>query len=355
MTLIALIGSLAYFYNSIQSQLNINSLELKNAEEFNKDSGSNNASPIWEGYKGEFTMLLIGSDERDGTTSDSASGKLSDVLLLIHVVEDQSRASIVSIPRDLMVEFPKCNGTQPALRQINSALSIGGVDCVVKVVESMSGLKIPHAILVNFSSVVNITNIIGGVPICMPEALYQHGTKNVIAPEGDSILKGENALSFLRERKTVRDGGDLGRMANQQIFMKNMLTKLTKDGTLRNPVTMFDLASQIVKEVRVSSTLTDIKKLVSLGLMVRSIDSSNIDFYSMPVKTYELDPNRLSIKESEWRNLLLEIKSYKKDISLPPVEIEGGYPIRIPLPSETSPDDYSIKNEQGYYCGTGSN
>lgn len=348
------------FYLDAQNRIVDNSIELANEPQFRIKEQNIPARPIWEPYKGEFTMLVIGSDERDGTTNDKSTGVLNDVNLLVHVVEDQSRASVISIPRDLMVEFPQCEKASGGIRQINSALTLGGPDCVVKIVEELSGLEIPHAVLVNFASVVNITNAIGGVPVCLPAALKHHITGEEIAPEGDSVLRGENALDFLRERKTIQSGGDLVRISNQQVFLQNMLIKLNKDGVLTNPGTMIAIANEMLNNLKVSSTLTELPKLVSLGFMLRELGVENIDFYSVPVKAYEPDPNRLALKESAWDKMLADIKTPRipeDDTATRNKSNEVNQNVDSTTESSQAgidSENRSTKNADGYYCGLGS-
>lgn len=349
------------FYDYTQEKIKAESVQLSGAETFQLKEALQ-PQPIWEGYKGEFTMLVIGSDERDGTTNDKTSSVLNDVMLLVHVVEDQSRASVLSIPRDLLTDFETCSGKTADIRQINSALSYGGVECVVNVVSDLTGLEIPHAVLVNFASVVNITEIIGGVPVCLPSPLIHHGTRQVIAPEGDSVLRGINALDFVRERKTIQGGGDFGRINNQQVFIKNMLLKINKEGTLTSPSKLISLANEVLENVNVSSTLTDLTKLARLGFMLRDIGVDNLDFYTSPVKASPENPNRLAIKEKEWESLLKEIQSPKNmekngndntNVSTSETKsLASTSPLNVEPNNES--DEKSYKNSEGYYCGLGS-
>jgi LCP family protein required for cell wall assembly len=356
----ALIISGYLFYDYTQQKIKSESVELSGADAFQLKEALQ-PQPIWEGYKGEFTMLVIGSDERDGTTNDKTSSILNDVMLLVHVVEDQSRASVLSIPRDLLANFETCSGKAEDMRQINSALSYGGVDCVVSVVSDLADLDIPHAVLVNFASVVNITEIIDGVPVCLPSPLIHHGTRQEIAPQGDSVLKGINALDFVRERKTIQGGGDFGRINNQQVFIKNMLLKINKEGTLTSPSKLISLATEVLENVNVSSTLTDLTKLARLGFMLRDIGVDNIDFYTSPVGAAPQNPNRLALKEKEWSALLSEMQSPKivperadDSVSTSPSLSSKPGGSNVEEPNNSKEVESEIKNSEGYYCGLGS-
>jgi anionic cell wall polymer biosynthesis LytR-Cps2A-Psr (LCP) family protein len=62
--------------------------------------------------KGAFNVLIVGSDTRKGEREkfggSSVSATLNDVNIIVHVSEDHTRATAVSIPRDLVVPIPSC-------------------------------------------------------------------------------------------------------------------------------------------------------------------------------------------------------------------------------------------------------
>src|SRR5699024_10716769 len=69
-------------------------------------------------------FLLLGSDRRspEDAASQGVSGQRSDVMMLVHVSEDDESVYITSFPRDLYVDVPG-HGKD----RINSALAYGGV------------------------------------------------------------------------------------------------------------------------------------------------------------------------------------------------------------------------------------
>ena len=85
-----------------------------------------------EGPKKPLNMLVMGSDNRDGTNIGGDTPGLSDTTILLHLSADRKRAYGVSIPRDAMVERPECTskngkGTVPGgLTQFNAAYAVGG-------------------------------------------------------------------------------------------------------------------------------------------------------------------------------------------------------------------------------------
>lgn len=122
---------------------------------------------------GGFNVLLAGSDTRQGQGDGygKTDGALNDVNMVLHVSADHSQASVVSLPRDMVVPIPACarsdgSGTAPAIAAapLNTALSDGGLPCVAKTVAQFTGLDIPYAALIEFNGVIEMSNAVGGVP-----------------------------------------------------------------------------------------------------------------------------------------------------------------------------------------------
>ncbi|HMH57772.1 MAG TPA: LCP family protein, partial [Galbitalea sp.] len=122
-------------------------------------------------YPGGFNILLVGDDTRAGQGGIGAGpndgGALNDVTILLHVSADHTWATAVSFPRDMVVPHPKCSkGGSAAGLPINTALSYGGLACVVTVVEAFTGATIQFAGLVTFNGVIDMSDAVGGVTVC---------------------------------------------------------------------------------------------------------------------------------------------------------------------------------------------
>lgn len=137
-------------------------------------------------YPGAFSMLLIGTDEcgpqskkKLGARCAREDGILNDINLLVRVSAAPRRVSVVSLPRDLMLEVPSClradGSTASAMRKapINTVYSHAGLSCVAKTVTELSGIDIDFAAKLSFDGVMEITDAIGGVEVCIgPEGLH---------------------------------------------------------------------------------------------------------------------------------------------------------------------------------------
>jgi LCP family protein required for cell wall assembly len=257
--------------------------------------------------KGGVNMLLVGTDEcepdfaqyfGDRCAGDDAEGNLNDVNMLVHISDSPRRVTVISFPRDLMAPMPSCtdkDGNESYAsdyRQINSAYLYGGLSCVVQTVSELSGLDIPFAAKVSFGGVINITDAIGGVDVCIANGIKDRYT-GIDWPAGMRTVKGLDALQFLRTRHGVGDGGDLGRISNQQQYMSRLANKLKSEDVLSNPATLYKLASTALRNVDPSTSLTNPLTLVQIASAVKDVPFSEIVFIQYPTYTDPSNANRV--------------------------------------------------------------
>ncbi|MDT0117052.1 LCP family protein [Microbacterium sp. PRF11] len=257
--------------------------------------------------KGGVNMLLVGTDEcepdfaqyfGDRCSGDDAEGNLNDVNMLVHISDAPRRVTVISFPRDLMAPMPSCtdkDGNESYAsdyRQINSAYLYGGLSCVVQTVSELSGLDIPFAAKVSFGGVINITDAIGGVDVCIANGIKDRYT-GIDWPAGMRTVKGLDALQFLRTRHGVGDGGDLGRISNQQQYMSRLANKLKSEDVLSNPATLYKLASTALRNVDPSTSLTNPLTLVQIASAVKDVPFSEIVFIQYPTYTDPSNANRV--------------------------------------------------------------
>lgn len=262
--------------------------------------GNTKAAPPIGAATGEINILLAGSDTRTGQVGYQSKAELAgssglgnnDVTMLLHVSADHTNATVISFPRDL-VSVPICGKASSPTAMFNSTLS-RGLSCTVDTVEKMTGLTIPYAAVITFDGVIGMSNAVGGVTVCLASKVHDNYTNpplNLAA--GSQTLVGPEALSFLRSRHGVGDGSDLGRISNQQVFLSALVRKITTEGALKNPITMFKLATAAVANLQPSDTLTNPTTLVSLALTLKAIPLANIVFVQYPTIADPADTNRV--------------------------------------------------------------
>lgn len=243
-------------------------------------------------YPGGFNILVVGDDTRAGQGGIGGSaandgGALNDVTILLHVSGDHTWATAVSFPRDMVVPHPQCSigGTSAGL-PINTALSYGGLPCVVTTVEALTGLQIQFAGLITFDGVVEMTNAVGGVPVCVAGNLNDKEV-GLHLTSGMHTLSGLTALKFLRSRHGVGDGSDLGRISSQQVYMSSLVRTLEADGTLNNFGTLFKIATAATRNMELSSSLASPDTMIAIAQALKNIPVSRIQFVQYPGTTGE--------------------------------------------------------------------
>lgn len=244
---------------------------------------------------GGVNLLLIGSDSREGQGDgfgdpDEETAVLNDVTMLLHISEDHTNASVLSFPRDMLVDVPACADPadpagEPLYEQygvkMNSVLSIGGMPCVVKTIEQLVGVTIPFAGTVQFMGVAGLSEAVGGVPVCVAEPIEDEHT-DLYLPAGMHELAGLQALQFLRTRHGVGDGSDLGRISNQQVFMSALARTLQSNGTLGDPVKLYGIAKAALANMQLSDSLMDPTRMISIAKALKDTDLNKIAFVQYP-------------------------------------------------------------------------
>ena len=290
-------GVVSYIVYDLSSTVSANAVELDSTEELPPDISE---------YKGGFNLLLTGVDTceeayaqyfGDRCTGADSEGTLNDVNLLMHVSEEPRRITVVSLPRDMMVPIPECEDAEGEVhsamnkQQINVAYTDGGLNCVAKTVSDLSGQDIQFAASVTFGGVIEITNAIGGVEVCLASDMRDRNT-GIDWEAGPRTIQGVEALQFLRTRYGV-GGSDLARVGNQQQYMSRLANKLKSQDVLSNPATLYKLASTALRNVDPSTSLTNPLTLVQIASAVKDVPFNEIVFIQYPTYTDPSNPNRV--------------------------------------------------------------
>lgn len=269
--------------------------------------GSDSPPPEIGAYDGAFNLLIVGVDNDPDQTADDygeREGSLNDVNLLLHVSADHTNAVAVSFPRDLVIAHPECtaeNGdsySAMSAAPINEAMGRGGLPCVVQTVEYLTDLPIQYAGYTTFDGVVQMTDAIGGVPICLTDRLIDDNIEftgsdgirqHLDLPAGVSEISGPTALGFLRSRHGVGDGSDIGRISSQQQYLSSLVRTVTSGSTLNDPVKLYNLATVAANTIKFSSSIGSVDTLISMAQTLRTIDLNNIVFVQYPGAAQGLD------------------------------------------------------------------
>lgn len=250
-------------------------------------------------------ILVMGSDTRAGANSAAAGGStpgLSDTTLILHLSASRKFAYGVSLPRDAMVERPDCakkdgSGISPGgLVQFNSAYAVGGPLCTVKTVETLTGIRMNHFVVIDFVGFKAMVDAIDGVEICVPEEV-DDDIGNINLPAGTYNVTGQQALDYVRVRHGIgAPTGDIGRMKRQQTFIAAMINKVVSAGTLANPVRLFNFLDAATESLTTDKEFANLRQMASLGRSLKNIGLDKVKFVTVPFQAYAPDPNRL-----EWK------------------------------------------------------
>ncbi|MFB7889096.1 LCP family protein [Cellulosimicrobium cellulans] len=270
-------------------------------------------------------ILVMGSDERGGENGhevEGVEGMRSDTTILVHVSADRSRVEMVSIPRDSRVDVPACNTTSgrttaPANTRFNAAFAngatVGGdVDsaaaCTITTVESLTDVFVDGFVVVDFAGFQNMVTAIGGVPICIPEAI-DSPKADLRLDAGMQTLDGAQALGFARARYGVGDGSDLSRIGRQQQLLAATVNQVLSKNVLSDLGQIYGFVDAGTKSLTMSDNLSSIPSLAGLAFSLKGATSGNITFMTVPNAPDPQDPDAKVVWTSEADELWAKVRA----------------------------------------------
>ena len=203
-----------------------------------------------------FNVYISGIDTFGGISKVSRS----DVNMIMTVDPVDKKILLTSIPRDMYVTLHSYG----ALDKLTHS-GIYGIDETVATVEDWLDIDINYYIRVNFTSVEDIVDAIGGITVTSEYAFETHGRQNrgYSFVEGENHLDGASALAFARERKSFEEG-DQERIKNQQRVLSAIIEKVTGSRVLLTSYT--SLLNAVDDEIQTNLTESDISSLVRMQL-----------------------------------------------------------------------------------------
>ncbi|MDR7279590.1 LCP family protein [Catenuloplanes atrovinosus] len=221
-------------------------------------------------------LLLLGSDSRD---PENTTGSRSDTIIVAHLPADRSGAQLISIPRDTWVHVPRSadgrNGDTDA--KINAAYAWGGVPLMVQTVESFTGVRIDHVVLVDFGGFQQIVDALGGIDIDVEQDFTSIHEPFRRFTAGTMHMDGATALDYARQRYQFPDG-DFARIRHQQQVIKAILDRAASGGMLSSPAAINDFVQATADSVSVDQTLS----ILDLATQMRNVRGGNLTFLTTP-------------------------------------------------------------------------
>ncbi len=179
-----------------------------------------------EGY---FNVAIFGVDSRDGLVEQ---GALTDTIIVASLNNETKEVRLVSVYRDTLL-----NMTNGNYNKANAAYSIGGPTQAINMLNTNLDLNIEKYVTVDFSVVVDIIDILGGIELeiddfeidginaYIPETARVSGVEaNLITEAGVQLLDGAQATTYARIRSTA--GGDFKRTDRQRYVINEIVKKI---------------------------------------------------------------------------------------------------------------------------------
>lgn len=226
-------------------------------------------------------ILVLGMDVGDAEQEGNDSIRRTDTIMVFNYNPVTDAVNIVSVPRDTLIEVEDAYdayGNYIPYWKINSAYALGGEEEVVNQIENLLDIQINYMVEINYQAFRSIIDAIGGVDMYIDRNMYYDDDAqdlHINFTAGETVhLDGKKAEEFIRWRKN-NDGtgladGDLGRISNQQKFIKEVFKKIA------NPLIVFDIPDVMnaVKENVVTNMSGS--KIISYALKIISNSGVNM-------------------------------------------------------------------------------
>ncbi len=338
LVMVAGCGGAYYLYRHFND--NLTSVKVQLGDEAERPKAAGDA----------LNVLVIGTDSREGLGrqyGDEGSTGHADTTLLFHISKDRSNATVVSLPRDLMVPIPECQSATgkkipgTARDMFNNSLGQGGRDagCTWKTVEKNTGIRVDHFVQVNFEAVKTLSTAVGGVEVCAAKDINDSDS-HLKMSKGRHVVQGEEALAFVRTRHAVGFGGDLSRIPLQQQFISSMIRKIKSDDTLTSPTKLYKLADAATKALTVDDGIGSVDKLKDLALDISKVETKNITFATVPVLDDPQDKDRVIFRQPDAQQVFAMIagdRSLTETAAPPAAETTAPAAPAPPAPTATTP------------------
>jgi LCP family protein required for cell wall assembly len=238
-------------------------------------------TPSYSG--GAQTFMVLGTDRRSGSkdAADRLNPPHSDTILLVRFDPEQGQTSVMSIPRDLMVNITTSAGQVYVNEKINAAYTIGsklggakgGIVLAAETIkrEVFPGLKLNGIMDVNFQGFIKVVDTLGCAYVSVDHHYYnlnngsaETNYSNINLQPGYQKLCYQDALDYVRYRHT---DSDFVRVARQQDFLRNLREQISPEDVLGQIDTVAKAVGQAISSTFHASTseLIELAKLIAFS------------------------------------------------------------------------------------------
>jgi polyisoprenyl-teichoic acid--peptidoglycan teichoic acid transferase len=231
---------------------------------------------------GAQTFLILGSDRREGSTNAEERGASphSDTILLVRFDPSQGQTSVMSIPRDLLVNITAPNGAVYAQEKINAAYTIGSrfggakggivlaAETIVREVFPELRGQLNGIIDVNFRGFIKVVDTLGCAYVNVDHR-YFNANIGTVATDYTSInlqpgyqkLCYENALDYVRYR---HGDSDFVRVARQQDFLRDLREQISPSNEIGQIDTVAKAVGHAIVQAGFNASASELIELTKL-------------------------------------------------------------------------------------------
>ncbi|MDQ0260136.1 LCP family protein [Sinomonas atrocyanea] len=276
-----------------------------------------------KGLDQDVNILLMGLDSRldengkplsqeeyDALHSGSSDdgGYNSNVLMVLHVPKDGSRATIISVPRDDYVDLAGSpDGIQQgkvkqaygyamdqAMREfaaspngksqdeIYQAARDAGRKAEISTVENFLNIRIDHFAEVTMAAFLSVAKAVAPITVCLQEAT-QDSYSGADFKAGVQQINAQQAVAFVRQRRDTSGSGvalsDLDRSRRQQAFISSLATQLKQKGTFTDLGRVTGILDALKDKIAVDQGLN----LIDFGLKAKQLTENKTKFVTLPI------------------------------------------------------------------------
>jgi len=254
--------------------------------------------------KKPMVLLLMGMDHNILTPISHDNPKAlprTDTLILTFINPARHKISLVSIPRDSLV-----NISGRGLDRINDASVLGGYSLTQKAVTELTGIKVNRYAVINFEGFVKLIDLLGGVEINVDKKMRYadaYGKYTIDLDPGLQLLNGSKALQYVRFRNEPL--GDISRVERQRILLHAVCKRIMKLDSLMKIPRFMELGKQYIQ-----TDLTT-QEIIQLSGFARKVNpETGFQSFTLPGKFYEAywapDPARVYKLMSQLKPITLK-------------------------------------------------
>lgn len=225
---------------------------------------------------GRWDVLILGIRGKD----DPEGGLLSDSILILSLEQKNKKLSLVSLPRDIFIEFPgiiagKINEVYERGWQQNNTFSFSK-----NVFSRLSGVYIDQIIVFDFKAFAEIVNVLGGIEIELVQPFTEKNQwgHEFYLPAGKNQLDGDTALYYVRSRYST---SDFDRARRQQEIIMAIKAKAVSLDWLKSPWRLADLLNGLNQNISTDFNIFDTKKILDLFTALNSASALETKILSL--------------------------------------------------------------------------